>query len=104
MARVPQYYNFGDVGKDISPDMLRMLSIMYTTLARGINGVTDPSENFTFNMAQVYTTGAAPAASAQINREFQIGDIWIDTSATPDQVHFLTQRTSDIAVTWTAVN
>lgn len=104
MPRVPQYFNFGELGVNIDPELTRVISIMYTTLARGINGVVDPNENFYFNTPQVYTTGAPPSANAQINRNFQIGDIWIDSSAGPNQVYFLTARTTDTAVTWTAVN
>ncbi len=71
MARVPNYFNFGNIAKETSPELVRALSLMYTTLARAINGVNDPNENFTLNAPQVYTTGSAPAASAQINQNFQ---------------------------------
>ena len=104
MARVPQYFNFGSLGERLDPDLSRLLSIMYSTLARAINGVTDPNEGVNFNSPQVYSDGSTPSASAQINENFQVGDIWIDTSASPDKVYFLTARSDADTVTWTAVN
>lgn len=91
MLRIAESFNFG---RDLPEELKKLytqLDRMYSTLARGINVKT-----------RTYTSTSAPSASAQINKEFDIGDSWIKTDT--NKVYILTSRTSDIDVTWSLMN
>lgn len=108
MARIPETFNFGDV-QDIA-QLKRLLNDMYSQLALAINGVVkEPAPGAvtapqSLKVPTVFVTDAAPTSPAQINSTFEQGDIWIDRSASPDKVYFLTARSDATTVTWTAVN
>lgn len=108
MARIPETFNFGEVND--FDTMKRLLQNMYSKLALAINGVVkEPAPGAStspesLKVPTVYVTDSAPPSNGQINRTFEQGDIWIDRSASPDKVYFLTARTNATTVTWTAVN
>lgn len=88
--KLPQTFNFGDL-KVEDPILFRQLSEMYAYLALALN-----------NRPETVKQGAAPTSPADINKNFQVGDFWIDQAA--DKVYCLTNRTDDINVTWSILN
>ena len=91
MSRVPTTYNFGSDQDNENRDLVRQLSRMYSTLALEIN----------YRVSKRVVSGDSPPASSDINKNFEIGDMWVRTDT--NGVWIMTSRTTDIAVTWTAV-
>lgn len=91
MPRLPTNYNFGRIERDENPELIRALSDMYSKTALEVN----------YRVSKRVVAGQNPPASNEVNKNFEIGDMWIRTDT--NGVWVMTSRTSDIAVTWTAV-
>lgn len=89
MVRNARSFNFGRI--ESNPDLARALDEMYTDLSLEVS----------FKISKNVTAATSPPASDPINKNFQIGDMWIrqDTNS----VWVMTSRTTNEAVTWTAV-
>lgn len=90
MARLPPRYNLGTELKNDNPTLYNQLTDIYTNTANIVN-----------TKVTKYSTTTNPPANDQINRIFDIGDIWVNTSTNAPFI--MTSRTSDVAVTWTAI-
>lgn len=90
-SNLPLKKNFGKEVADLSPQLVRQLDEMYTDIANSINNLVKKN----------IVSGADPAASAQVNSFFSIGDITVRTDT--NAVWVMTSRTTPEAVTWTAV-
>jgi hypothetical protein len=90
-ANLPLYKNFGQEIKEISPTLANQLSQMYTDIANAL----------TFVIKKDVVTGADPAANAQRNSFFSIGDITVRTDT--NSAWIMTDRTTPEAVTWTLI-
>ena len=90
-ANLPLYKNFGQEIKEISPTLANQLSQMYTDIANAL----------TFVIKKDVVTGADPAANAQRNSVFSIGDITVRTDT--NSAWIMTDRTTPEAVTWTLI-
>lgn len=88
---LPLKKNFGREVLQQMPLLARQLDEMYTDIANALQTVVRKN----------VITGANPPANAPSNAEFDIGDITvrIDTNT----VWVMTSRTTNEAVTWTAV-
>lgn len=90
MSRLPITHAFGDQILEKYPEVYRALNDMYIQIALAIN-----------EKSRVYVAEDDPPASDEVNRNFQIGDMWINK--TTPEIFIMSARTSDIAVTWTSV-
>ncbi len=90
MSRLNSFFNWGTELKTSNPTLYNQLTEVYASIARAVN--TKPSKN---------VSTEKPTAASKINSLFEIGDMWINTAT--NGVWVMTSRTSDIAVTWTAV-
>lgn len=91
MTKLFQKLNFGLELENEYPELVRYISQVYTVLATAIN--TKPS---------VYvTSGSAPPASSDFNKNWSIGDIYVRTDT--NEAWIMTSRTTDIACTWTII-
>ena len=84
MARIPEYFNFGDVPDMTIEDLLVVLERMYTDLATAINTKPD-----------LY----------QRTEDGQVDDVFlaqgsININLNTDKVEMLTNHTSPTTVTW----
>ena len=90
-SNLPLYKNFGDDIREISPTLSNQLSQMYTDIAFALQPLIKRS----------VITGADPAAVAQRNSFFSIGDITIRTDT--DSAWIMTSRTTPETVVWTKI-
>lgn len=91
MTRLADHFNFGSDLLNQNPLLYRQLSELYTSIALTLN-----------NKANKYVSpDTNPPASSDFNKNFEIGDIYVRTDT--NGVWIMTSRTSDVAVTWTAV-
>lgn len=90
MTRLNPFFNWGTELKTQNPVLYNQLTEVYASIARAMN---------TKVTKRVTTTD--PPAIAQVNASYEIGDVWINTST--DAAWIMTSRSSDIAVTWTAI-
>lgn len=90
-ANLPLKKNFGNDIKELSPQLVRQLDEMYTDIANSVNNLVKKN----------ILTGADPAANAQRNSFFSIGDIAVRTDT--DAAWIMTSRTTPNAVTWTPI-
>jgi len=91
MPTLPRTFNWGSKIKEFGNDLYNQLSKAYTDTADVLN--TKVSKRVISNQD--------PPASDQINRNYDIGDVWVRTDA--DRAWMMTSRTTDIAVTWTQI-
>jgi hypothetical protein len=91
MPTLPRIFNWGNKIKSMDNDLYNQLSKSYTDTADVLN--TKVSKRVILDQD--------PPASAQINKNYDIGDVWVRTDA--DKAWMMTSRTSDIAVTWTLI-
>lgn len=90
MPTLSQRFNWGSEIRNINQVLYNQLNDSYTNIARIMN--TKASKNVT-------TTN--PEADAQVNMNYDIGDLWINQSA--NSAYIMTSRTSSTAVTWTLI-
>lgn len=90
-SSLPLKKNFGQEIYEISPTLSRQLDEMYTDIANSLQNIVRKN----------VISGSNPPASNQSNSFWNIGDITVRTDT--NGVWVMTSRTSDIAVTWTAV-
>lgn len=88
---LPVYKNFGSEVRELSPVLANQLSQMYTDIAN----------TFTYAIKKDVVTGADPAAVAQRNSFFSVGDITVRTDT--NTAWIMTSRTTPDAVTWTLI-
>jgi hypothetical protein len=91
MPTLPRIFNWGNKIKNMDNDLYNQLSKSYTDIADVLN--TKVSKRVILDQD--------PPASDQINKNYDIGDVWVRTDA--DKAWMMTSRTSDIAVTWTLI-
>lgn len=91
MPILPRTFNWGRKIQEMGIDLHNQLSKAYTDISDVVN--TKVSKRIISNQD--------PPASDQINKNFDIGDIWVRTSS--NRAWILTSRTSDSAVTWTEI-
>lgn len=89
MPTLPRTFNWGETIRNIGADLYNQLSKAYT----------DTSDVVNTKISKRVVSGQDPPASDQINRNYDIGDMWIRTDT--NRVWCMTSRTTDIAVTWT---
>jgi len=91
MTRIAVRYNWGSKLSAENPELYRQLNDVYTTISNSSNS----------KVSRYVSDDQDPSASADINKNFDIGDIWIrkDTNS----AWIMTNRTSDIDVTWTLI-
>lgn len=80
-------YNFGTEIKNANPTLYNQLNDTYESTARVLN--TKPS---------VYVTNSDPTGTSDLNKQFSIGDFWINQSS--DTAWIMTSRSSTNTVTW----
>jgi hypothetical protein len=88
---LPLYKNFGSEIKELSPTLSNQLSQMYTDIANALSQA----------IKKDVVTGADPAASAQRNSFFSVGDITVRTDT--DSAWIMTSRTTPNDVVWTLI-
>lgn len=91
MPRLSQTYTWGYGVKEQNKDLYNQLSESYENIALVVN--TKISKRVIENVD--------PPANNEINRNFDIGDIWVRTNI--DRAWIMTSRTTDTAVTWTQI-
>ena len=91
MPSLPRIFNWGRKIQEMDSDLYNQLSKSYTDIVDVLN--TKCSKRI--------ISGQSPSASDQINRNYDIGDIWVRTDI--NTAWIMTGRTSDIAVTWTQI-
>lgn len=84
-------YNWGSAIRNWNPELARQLDESYTDTALVVNS----------KISKRVISGQDPPASDSVNKNFEIGDIWVRTDT--DTAWIMTSRTTDIAVTWTQI-
>lgn len=90
MTRLNTRYNWGETLSDDNPDLFRQLSDVYGDIAQVSNGKTNKA---------IMTSD--PQANSDVNKNYDIGDIWVNTSS--DTAWILTSRSTAEIVTWTQI-
>ena len=90
MTRLNTRYNWGNTLSQENPDLYRQLNEVYTDITSSSNG------KVTRNVST-----SNPTSPASINKNFDIGDIWINESS--NTAWIMTSRTSAESVTWTTI-
>lgn len=91
MPILPRRFNWGNKLINENPDLYRQLSASY----EDISGVVNTK------VSKYAIDGTDAPASNQINKNFDIGDIWVRTDT--DTAWIMTNRTTAEAVTWTQI-
>ncbi len=87
MTRLNEKYNWGNTLSEENPDLYRQLNDVYSDLASKSNGKSNK-----INMTM------PPPANSPVNKNFDIGDIWVQTNANTAWV--MTSRTTSETVMW----
>lgn len=88
MPTLPRTFNWGTRIREMGTDLYNQLSKAYT----------DTSDVLNTKASKRVISNQNPPASDQVNKNYDIGDLWVRTDA--DTAWIMTSRTSDIAVTW----
>jgi len=88
---LPLYKNFGSEVRELSPVLSNQLSQMYADIALALSTAVKKD----------VISGADPAANAQRNSLFSIGDITVRTDT--DTAWIMTSRTDPNNVIWTLI-
>lgn len=88
---LPAYKNFGSEVNELSPELANQLSQMYTEIVSALSQ----------GIKKDVVTGADPAANAQRNSFFSVGDITVRTDT--DMAWIMTSRTTPNVVVWTLI-
>jgi hypothetical protein len=88
---LPTYKNFGSEIRELSPELANQLSQMYTDIVNSLSK----------GIKKDVVSGADPAANAQRNSFFSIGDITVRTDT--DSAWIMTSRTTPTNVVWTLI-
>ena len=89
-------FNWGSFLENQNPELTRQLSTAYSDIAVVTN--TKVSKYVTDGDKKPHVN---PPASSDFNKNFELGDVYIRSDT--DSVWMMTSRTTDIAVTWTAI-
>ena len=90
MTRLTTRFNWGQILSKENPHLYRQLNDVYSDISTSVNGKANricKTEN--------------PPADSSVNKNFDIGDIWVNEST--DTAWILTSRSSAEAVTWTQI-
>jgi len=90
MTRLSTRYNWGNKLSSENPELYRQLNDVYSNVA--------DSSNKKSTKAQMTSN---PSANSDVNKNFDIGDIWVNTSS--NTAWIMTSRTTPEAVTWTQI-
>ncbi len=92
MPTLPRIFNWGSNVENLNKDLYNQLSKAYTNTSGIINT----------KISKLILNGSNAPASNEINRNYDIGDICVRTDT--NTAWIMTNRTSDIAVTWTQIS
>jgi hypothetical protein len=84
-------FNWGKAIAELSRDLYNQLSKAYSDTSNIVNT----------KVSKRVISGQDPPASDQVNKNYDIGDIWVRTDT--NQAWIMTSRTSDIDVVWTLI-
>lgn len=90
MSRLDERYNWGSELSKENPELYRQLNDVYFDIAKSSNGKSNKN-----------VTDSDPPANSQVNKNFDIGDIWVRTDT--NSAWIMTSRTSAEAATWTSI-
>lgn len=90
MTRLDERYNWGSEVSKENPQLYRQLNDVYFDIAKTSNGKSNKN-----------VTQTDPPADDPVNKNFDIGDLWIRTDT--DSAWIMTSRTSAEAVTWSSI-
>lgn len=90
MSRLPNIYNWGSEVANINQNLYNQLNDTYSQTANAVN-LKSRKNNTTTN----------PSSNSPVNKEFDIGDLWINSSS--NTAWIMTSRTTAEAVTWTQI-
>lgn len=90
MTRLNTRFNWGATLAEENPDLYRQLNDTYTDTAETVN-----------RKANRNTDTVNPPANSPVNKNFDIGDIWVRTDN--NTAFMMTSRTSAEAATWTLI-
>ncbi len=96
MPTLPSNYNWGASFRNQNPELTRQISDSREQIVQCVN--TKISKYTTDGVQRPHVN--APASS-QLNRNFDIGDIYVRTDT--NTAWIMTSRTTDEAVTWTLI-
>ena len=91
MTRLSERYNWGEEVSKENPQLYRQLNDVYFDIAKTSNGKSNKN----------VTTATNPPADDDVNKNFDIGDIWVRTDS--NLAWIMTSRTSPTAVNWKAI-
>ncbi len=91
MPTLPRIFNWGNKIRELGNDLYNQLSKAYT----------DTSDILNTKASKRVISNQNPPASDQVNRNYDIGDLWVRTSS--DTAWIMTSRTTDIDVVWTQI-
>lgn len=93
MPTLIQNFNWGSALYNQNPLLVRQLTDAYSDTAKVVN--TKISKYV------VEVDPPNPVTSNQANKNFEIGDIWVNKAS--DTAWIMTSRTTDLLVTWTLI-
>lgn len=88
MSNLPVSKNWGSAYANENRELVRQLDEMYSLIANVVNT----------KITKYVTSGADAPATSQLNRSFQIGDIYVRTDT--NKAWIMTSRTNDQTVNW----
>lgn len=91
MPTLATRYNWGAETQNSNPELTRQLSDFGSDVAIVVNT----------KISRRVISGQDPPANDLVNRNFDIGDVWVRTDA--NKAWMMTSRTTDTAVTWTLI-
>lgn len=89
-------FNWGRALQNDNPELTRQLAEAYSNTALCVN--TKISKYFTNGEQKPHVD---PPSSSDFNKNFEIGDVYVRTDT--NSAWMMTNRTTDIAVTWTLI-
>jgi len=84
-------YNWGKGADEEENRKNRQLSDTFSDIAITVNN----------KLSKRVISGQNPPAIDQVNKNFEIGDVWVRTDT--DDAWIMTSRTNDTTVTWTII-
>jgi hypothetical protein len=92
MPTLSRTFNWGSKIQSMGNDLYNQLSKAYT----------DTSTVLNTKSSKLVISGSDAPANSQVNRNYDIGDLCVRTDT--NKAWIMTNRTSDVAVTWTQIS
>lgn len=89
-------YNWGAAIRNDNPDLARQLSQAYNDTAQAVN-----SKVSKYVTDGIQKPNVDPPASSDLNKNFEIGDLYVRTDT--NSAWIMTSRTTSSDVTWTQI-